>query len=95
MSKTLIDFTYLSGARGSIDEVRAGDEVHLIDSQNFNTERERRIQQSMNDRLLKEMGVPPYKILEINRYPSGMVLLLLEGPTNKKEEITRDYFTKV
>ena len=93
MKKTL-EFINLSCPHGASIEVKVGDQVVFINPQTLQDARKKRTQELMIKSTEKKLGPPPYKVAEINLYPSGSTLLALEGIGQATEEINIVYVTK-
>jgi hypothetical protein len=84
--------TFVRGARGSLEEVKLGDDLYLVNPQILDHPTERRSQESMNKKLPNEIGNPPYVLLRITKYPA-VTLVDIEGEKGIKEGLTKAYFT--
>jgi len=93
MKKTL-DSVNLSCSQGTSIEVKVGDQVTFIDPQKIPEAKKKRTQELMIKSTEKVLGPQPYRIAEINLYPSGSTLLALEGREQVTEEVNIIYLTK-
>jgi len=93
MKKTL-ESVSLSCPQGASMEVKVGDEVLFINPKVIPDARKKRTQELIIKSTEKKLGPQPYRIAEINIYPSGSTLLDLEGIGKAREEINIVYLTK-
>jgi len=85
-----LETTCLNGVIG-LTEVKIGDEISLFDPTSIFDSRERHSQEYMNEKIVEQIGPPPYKLSRI--VSTGVRILLdIEGEKGIYKGITRDYF---
>ena len=93
MKKTL-ESVNLSASQGTSIEVKVGDQVAFINPQIIPETKKKRTQELMIKSTEKKLGPQPYKIAEINLYPSESTMMTLEGHEKVTEEINIVYLAK-
>ena len=93
MAKSL-ESVNLNGPQGTSIEVKVGDQVAFIDPQTIPEAKKKRTQELMIKSTEKKLGSPPYKVAEINHYPSESTMMTIEGSEKATEEINIVYLAK-
>jgi len=91
MKKLKLGSTLLNGSV----RIQKGDQVIPINSKNFGVI-EKRIQEYLNNKLLEEVGVPPYEVLEIFycfEEPERTLLTII-GENKKRRNVSKINFEK-